>query len=295
MYLKVGEKIMTNKQKGAFYIILSSFFFAMMSIFVKLSGDIPSIEKSFFRNLIALIVAAIILIKDGEGFSYEKKNLPLLFSRALFGTIGLLANFYAIDHLLLADASILQKINPFFVIIFSYFLLKEKFTFKQGLMIIIAFIGALFVVKPSFHNAELFASIIAIIGAASAGLAYTLVRVLTLRGVNKSKIVFFFSTFSCLVAVPFMIVDFTPLSPIQLFYLIMAGFMAAGGQFTITTAYSYAPGKEISIFDYSQIIFSALAGLIIFSQIPDLYSIIGYIIIFIVALCNYRYNLNNET
>jgi drug/metabolite transporter (DMT)-like permease len=67
--------------------------------------------------------------------------------------------------------------------------------------------------------------------------------------------------------------------------------MAAGGQFAITTAYSYAPGKEISIFDYSQIIFSAIAGLFVFSQVPDLMSVIGYMIIFVVAFMNYRYNL----
>ena len=97
---------MNQKQKGMFCIVLSAFFFAMMSLFVKLSGDLPSIEKSFFRNLIAMIVASMILIKNKQGFSFHKKDLPLLTLRATFGTIGILANFYAVDHLLLADASI---------------------------------------------------------------------------------------------------------------------------------------------------------------------------------------------
>ena len=74
----------------------------------------------------------------------------------------------------------------------------------------------------------------------------------------------------------------------------MAGLMAAGGQFAITSAYSYAPGKEISIFDYSQIIFSAVLGFFIFTQVPDTLSFVGYIIIFLVAIMNYRYNLNKE-
>lgn len=282
---------MSNKQKGTLFIILSAFFFAMMSLFVKLSGNLPSIEKSFFRNLIAMIIAAGILIKNKQGFSYQKKDLPLLILRASFGTIGILANFYAVDYLLLADASILQKMNPFFVIIFSYFILKEKITIKQILLIIGAFVGAMFVVKPSFQNAELLASIIAIIGAASAGLAYTLVRLLTERGVEKSKIVFFFSAFSCFVLLPFLICDYIPMNMNQFIYLILAGLMAAGGQFAITNAYSYAPGKDISIFDYSQIIFSAIAGLFVFGQIPDTYSIIGYVIIFVIAIINYRMNL----
>lgn len=284
---------MNNKQKGMIYIILSAFFFAMMSLFVRLSGDLPSIEKSFFRNLVAMIVAAFILIKNKDGFSYKKKDLPLLILRALFGTIGILGNFYAVDHLLLADASILQKMNPFFVIVFSYFILNEKVTKTQIGMIIIAFIGALFVVKPSFQNAQLFASVIAIIGAACAGLAYTLVRSLSERGVEKSKIVFFFSAFSCLVLLPYLLFHYVPMSLVQFICLLMAGLMAAGGQFAITSAYSYAPGKEISIFDYSNIIFSAIIGFFVFGQVPDLLSFIGYMIIFIVAVINYRYNLKS--
>ena len=284
---------MNQKQKGMFCIVLSAFFFAMMSLFVKLSGDLPSIEKSFFRNLIAMIVASMILIKNKQGFSFQKKDLPLLTLRATFGTIGILANFYAVDHLLLADASILQKMNPFFVIIFSYFVLNEKISKQQIAMILIAFLGALFVVKPSFQNVQLFASMIAIVGAAAAGMAYTLVRLLTERGVEKPKIVFFFSAFSCLVVLPYLFFHYVPMSWTQFFYLLMAGLMAAGGQFAITSAYSYAPGKEISIFDYSQIIFSAIAGLIVFGQIPDTLSIVGYVIIFVIAMINYRYNLKN--
>ena len=284
---------MNQKQKGMLCIVLSAFFFAMMSLFVKLSGDLPSIEKSFFRNLIAMIVASMILIKNKQGFSFHKKDLPLLTLRATFGTIGILANFYAVDHLLLADASILQKMNPFFVIIFSYFVLNEKISKQQIAMILIAFLGALFVVKPSFQNVQLFASMIAIVGAAAAGMAYTLVRLLTERGVENPKIVFFFSAFSCLVVLPYLFFHYVPMSWTQFFYLLMAGLMAAGGQFAITSAYSYAPGKEISIFDYSQIIFSAIAGLIVFGQIPDTLSIVGYVIIFVIAMINYRYNLKN--
>ena len=57
-------------------------------------------------------------------------------------------------------------------------------------------------------------------------------------------------------------------------YLICAGLTAAAGQFSITAAYRCSPAKEISVYDYTQIIFSAILGLIIFQQIPDMYSII---------------------
>ena len=75
----------------------------------------------------------------------------------------------------------------------------------------------------------------------------------------------------------------------QLVMLICAGLFACGGQFSITAAYSHAPAKEISVYDYSQIVFSALLGLILFGQLPDIYSFIGYLIIIAVAVFMFVY------
>ena len=112
---------MSNHTKGIVCIILSAFCFALMNAFVRLSGDLPSIQKSFFRNAIALLFAAAVLMKNGGSFRWKKGNLPLLLVRAGFGTIGILCNFYAVDHLLLSDASMLNKLSPFFAVIISYF------------------------------------------------------------------------------------------------------------------------------------------------------------------------------
>ena len=76
----------------------------------------------------------------------------------------------------------------------------------------------------------------------------------------------------------------------QIGFLFLAGIAATGGQFTITAAYSNAPAKEISIFDYTQIIFSAFLGFFLFEQIPDWYSIIGYVIICGASVALFIYN-----
>ena len=80
----------------------------------------------------------------------------------------------------------------------------------------------------------------------------------------------------------------------QLVTLLMAGLFAAGGQFTITAAYTYAPAGKISIFDYSQIIFSTILGFFLFGQVPDRYSVLGYVIICAMALWMFVYNKNRE-
>ena len=61
--------------------------------------------------------------------------------------------------------------------------------------------------------------------------------------------------------------------------LLLAGAAAAMGQFSVTNAYAFAPAREISVFDYSQVVFSAIFGFFLFQQIPDLYSMLGYLIV----------------
>ena len=165
--------------------------------------------------------------------------------------------------------------------------LKEKANTIQKVTVVIAFIGSLFVIKPSIHFVSNINSFIGVLGAMGAGIAYTCVRKLGQQGVAGAKIVFFFSLFSCLSVVPYLIFHFQPMTLQQIGCLLMAGLMAAGGQFSITNAYTYAPAKEISIYDYTQVIFAALLGFFLLNQVPDVYSVIGYIIIIGVAFWNF--------
>lgn len=276
--------------KAIICLIVSAFFFALMNMFVRLSGDVPTIEKTFFRNLVAVFIAMGVMIKNRCSVIPPKDARLDILLRAVFGYSGVILNFYAIDRLPLSDASLLNKMSPFFVILFSAFLLKERANKIQWSIIITAFIGALFVIKPTFQNADLIASIAGFFGGMCAGAAYTFVRRATNHGAKGYYIVFFFSAFSSLVALPLMMFDFKPLSWYQFLMLIGAGTSAAIAQFCITTAYSYAPAKEVSIYDYSQIIFAAGLGFIVFGQIPDIFSFIGYAIIIAAAFAMFKYN-----
>lgn len=285
-----------KKAKGILFIVLSAFCFACMSIFVRLAGNLPAYEKSFFRNLIAFLIAAIMIIRGRRTIKIRmrKQDWFDITARALFGSIGILCNFYAIDHMLVADASALNKLSPFFVIIFSFFILKEKVKPMQFLYVVIAFIGMLFIIKPGFAEVSLVPALAGIFGGMSAGLAYTFVRKLGNHGVPGAFIVLYFSAFSCLSMIPMMIADFHVASGQQIFMLLGAGFAAAGGQFAITAAYTYAPGREISIYDYFQIIFITLLSYFILGEVPDVYSFIGYIIIIGASLGMFFYNNRNN-
>lgn len=288
---------MNNRAKGILCILMSAFCFAVMSSFVRLAGDLPSVQKSFFRNVVAAVIALIMLLREhqkGEKLSINRRQLPLLILRSVFGTVGILCSFYAVDHLVLSDASMLNKMSPFFAIICSYFVLKEKITPVQGAGVLAAFIGALCIIKPTFSNMELFPSIIGLIGGMGAGIAYTMVRALGKTGIHKSVIVFFFSAFSCLIVLPVLIAGYVPMSTTQLLYLLGAGVAAAGGQFSVTSAYCFAPAREISVYDYTQVIFSAVLGYILFNQLPDGLSVIGYLLICGTGVAIFLYNRHQD-
>ena len=279
---------LSNRTKGVLFIIISAFGFAMMSAFVKLSGDLPSFQKTFFRNITSCIIAFILIIINKESFFGKLENQKTLILRSIFGTLGIVFNFYAIDKLVLSDANMLNKLSPFFVIIFSAIVLKEKINTKQALAIIVAFIGALFIIKPQF-NFDIVPSLIGVLGAICAAAAYTCLR--ALGGKEKYyTIVFYFSFFSTIAILPFMLIVYKEMSMLQFVYLILAGIFASIGQFGVTIAYKYAKAKEISIFDYSNIIFSAIISIVLFNVIPDYLSVIGYIIIFAVSLYMFLYN-----
>ncbi len=282
---------LSNTTKGILLIILAAFSFASMNTLVKLAGDIPFIQKTFFRNSIPLIISTLLLFKSKTKLSIKKENIPLLLLRSTCGTIGVVCNFYAIDNLILSDVSMLGKLAPFFAIIMSFIILKEKVSPFRVVTVIIAFIGSIFIVNPDLTAiSPSFPALIAVLGAFAAGCAYTIVRKLGERGQDATSIVFFFSAFSTIVVAPVFFGNHYPMSVSQTFLLIGAGIFATVGQFAVTNAYIYAPAKRISVYDYSQVLFAAVYGFFLYAEVPTSNSIIGYVIILTMGIVSFLYS-----
>ena len=279
---------MDNKPKAITLMLISALAFSIMGAMVKLSGNIPLFEKVFYRNLVSLIMAYFMIKNANVSLFGKRENQKYLLMRSLLGLSGVVLNFYALNNLVLSDANILNKISPFFVTLFAALFLKEKLTSIQIPVLIIVFIGALLVIKPQF-NFSIIPALAGFISAMFAGAAYTLIRFL--KDLEKSPtIVFYFSFISVIGTFPLMMLNYEKPTIIQFIYLIATGIFAAIGQFTLTTAYRYAPAGEVSIYNYTSIVFSALIGFIIWSEIPDFLSIMGTLLIIVVAIFAFYYN-----
>lgn len=280
---------MTNdKIKGISLIIITAFLLSLMALFVKLAGHIPTAEKLIYRNTISIIVSFFIILKTKGSFFGTKESRNGLIGRTVLGTIGLLAKIYAVSHMLLANATMLTDLSPFFVIIFSYIFLKEKLKPMQIFAITIAFIGMIFVVHPSGSKFEMIAALCALLSAIMAGGAYTTMRYL--GPIEKPVTVVFFYTFiSSLLCLPFMIYSYVPLNGKQFLFLMLASGACAIAEFTVVNAYKFAPSKDISLYTYSGVIFSAIFEFLIWFKLPTITDLIGYAIIIFAAIILFVY------
>ena len=263
-------------------MLISGLAFAGMAANVKLAGDIPVFEKVFFRNLVSLLAAFVIIGNHRRKIFGKKGNGKFLLLRSLLGLTGVILYFYSIEHLNLADSSMLNKFSPFFVTLFAWLFLKEKLTPAKIISLIIAFAAALLIIKPRFDLSAI-PAFAGFLSAIFAGAAYTTVRFLG----NKEKpetIVFYFSLISVLGMLPLVLPVFRIPTSRQLFFLLGSGVFAAIGQFALTFAYRFAKASEIAIYNYSNIIFATIIGYILWKEVSDIYSIIGGIVLILTSI-----------
>lgn len=282
------------KAKGIAAIVASALGFALMAALVRLADDygepLSAFQKSFFRNLVAFAVAAAVYwrrrprVANPAPPAFAKatagrRTTFLLIARAAFGTLGIFANFYALSHIPIATGQMLNKTAPFFTVAFAWAFLGERTLPRQAAALAVAFAGAVLVVKPGFAGAEAFPLAVGLLGGAAAGAAYACVRALRRRGVDPAYIILYFSVFSCLAAVPFMLPGLKPMTFAQVAVLLGAGGAAAVGQFGVTLAYGYAAPRDIAVYDYSSVLFAAAFGYLFFAQVPDIFSVLGFAVI----------------
>lgn len=275
-----------NKSKGIIFIICASLLFATMNLFGKIAITATPYQKTFISNVIATIIISFIILHRKDSFLGKIENRKYLLLRGIMGTLSILTLYYSLEHLYLADATILTKLGPFFTIIFSFILLKEKLNKNQLMFLLIAFTGSLFVIKPQF-NSSIIPSMMGIISACTAGIAYTMIRIL---GDKESfyTIILSFTGIATILMFPSIFIN-NSISFLHIIFLILGGLCFTLGQVFLTLAYKNAPASEISMFDYLGLLFASIYGFILFSEIPDMFSIIGYLVIIGISVLDILY------
>lgn len=286
---KLKLKIMSNPTNpnqgsffGSFYMVLSSLTFALMLVFIKLSGQkfgMNTYELTFWRVSFALVLLGGFSWLKARSFrtNYPKEH----FWRSLAGSIALLMNFYVVLHLPLATASTLQNTSAIFLGLLSIIILRQKPSLMAWLSLILGFIGVVILLKPT-TGGDTFAMLIGLASGAISGYAYLQVRELSLLGEPAWRIVFYFSLLSTLTSgVLAWYFGFTPVTLASLPYIAGIGVTALSGQLLMTYAYQVGQKFVVAVLNYLGVVFAMIFGVMWFGERLDAWALLGIVIIMV--------------
>lgn len=265
---------------GSFYMVLASLAFALMLVFIKLSGQkfgMNTYELTFWRVSFALVLLGGFSWLKGRSFrtNYPKEH----FWRSLAGSIALLMNFYVVLHLPLATASTLQNTSAIFLGLLSIIILRQKPSLMAWLSLILGFIGVAILLKPT-TGGDTFAMLIGLASGAISGYAYLQVRELSLLGEPAWRIVFYFSLLSTLTSgVLAWYFGFTPVTLASLPCIAGIGVTALAGQLLMTYAYQVGQKFVVAVLNYLGVVFAMIFGVMWFGERLDTWALLGIVII----------------
>lgn len=271
-------------------MLISSFSFAIDGAFAKvLSANMDSVEIVFFRNCISVLLVAVtffrVPLKQVGGKPW------LLTFRAFIGFVSMLAFFYNIAHIPLADAMTFSRTAPIFTAILAFFFLKEKIGWKGWVAVFIGFIGIVFIMKPNglvLDKTDVFG----LFSGLGAALAYTSVRELKKFYDTRTIVLAFVSVgtifpillmalseFYPLELLDFMMGKFVMPHGIEWLYIGLMGIAGAIGQVFMTKSFGVERAGIVGAAGYSIIFFSLIIGVILGDNLPDFLGLFGILLV----------------
>lgn len=284
-----SEKIL----RGALFLILGEALLVLMGALVKeVESEIPFAVKVFFRNLFGWLFIILFLFLTGKT-DIKTKVLHWHFFRSAVGLCGMYGFFYVIDHMKLAEASLVKLTAPLFLPLIAFFWLKERINWNHTLALAVGFVGVGFILQPGTIKFQP----IAFIGLAAAffqSLAKVTIRKMSLTE-PYGRVIFYFGLFGSLISlVPALYYWETP--PIQIFpLLLLLGASGTAGQIFVTRAYQIASPGKVGAYTYTQIIFASLLGYLYFDENLEWYIFVGSGLIIFAGLINLYNRTKKET
>ncbi|WP_419785693.1 DMT family transporter [Pseudodesulfovibrio sp.] len=272
---------------GMRIMLLGTFLFSLGSLCIKLAGGhVPTSEILFVRGVVGIGFCWAIVRRAGVGMFGNRRLL--LFTRGLFGFLSLFAEFYAIVHLPLADATVIIFTHPAVVALAAWVVLREKLSGPALLAIAISLSGIILVCRPGFifgaHSSVLDPMALGIGLLSVVFTAVAIIAVRLLASTEHPAVIMFYPPLMILVACPLFGLNWVvPNWKEWLMLLGVAGFMNAG-QYFMTVGYAKDSAARISAVTCLEVVFVALWGAMFLGEIPNLWTIGGGILIVIGTL-----------
>ena len=242
--------------RGATAMILSSLAFAVMGVCIQICAQtLPNGMVVFFRNLSGLVFLSPLLLSGGLAM-LKTTHLRQHLVRGVAGLTSMYCFFYAIGHMPLADAILLNYTLPLFIPVVESIWLGEPFPLKLAAPLVLGFLGVVIVLQPG-RGIITAAAILGLLAGLLSAVAQTGVRQLTKTEPTVRIVIYFAMMGTSISALGLPFVWVTP-APALWVVIVLLGLSATTGQLLMTKAYSYAPASQIGGFVYTGVIFAAL-------------------------------------
>lgn len=281
---------MSDSLRGALFMLLATFVFALMTVFVKLVPTIPVLEIIFFRAIFSIVVCLYSLLK--ARIPVFGNNKKVLIIRGIAGVTALSMNYYLIQVVPLAAASTLTYLSPIFTTILGIFFVKEKVSPMQFVFFALSFSGIL-VIQGFDSRISLFHLLVGLTTSMVMAMAYTCVR--KLSSTEHPLVIMFYFPLLCLpVTGLWVIFKWVMPQGIEWFYLAMVGLTSQVAQYYLTRAYQIAEIATVSIVNYTSIIYTIALGFIIFGESLNSMTYLGMALVCAGVIINVLYKTKEK-
>lgn len=268
---------LTGPAAGAVLMVIACLFFAGMGGIVRhVSNELHAFEIAFFRNVFGLLVMVPWMMRVGfKGLKTKRIHLYTL--RGVTGIAAMLAFFWAITKMPLADVTALSFTAPLFSTILAVLVLREVVRARRWAAIAIGFVGALIILRPGAQTIDL-ATMAVLFSALMMAASTVMIKMLSDTEPASAIVTYMTLYLTPLSLVPALIVWKTP-SWEALGWLALMGLFATIAHLALTRAFAVAEASAVMPFDFTRLLFAAAIGYLAFDEVPDVWTGVGAAVI----------------
>lgn len=215
------------------------------------------------------------------------RKIGMHVARGTFSLLGTLCFFVAVQNLGVLDASAISYLDHILVMLIGFFYFKEKITDAKIAMIVLCGVGAMLIIKPGFVTFNKY-YIYLFMALVFWALNCTVIKILGATERSKAQI-FYVMMFSSLFSLPLAMYEWKPVEVWHFKYIALIAICYLVHTITFFKAFKYADISTVMPFDYTRLIFTGILGFLILGEVPDEFSLAGYVLIFLGGIYAIRY------
>lgn len=274
-FLPVTTPAARQTLRGIAFVIASAIAFAGVDALSKALADTQSTWQIVWaRYAIALPLLVLLAPAAERRTLLRTNNLWRQIARGLMPIGVSVSMVLGVRHLPLAEATVILFASPFAVVALAGPLLGERVHPASWIGVGVGFVAVLLVARPGVGDLSLYA-LFPLAGAAFFTFYQIMTRGLAMRGEHSRTTLIWTLLVGTVIATPIALATWEPVS-IETWLLMAAlGLVFTLAQYLMIQAFTYAPAGVLAPFAYIQIVAATMIGILFFSTVPDIWTLIG--------------------